>query len=206
MRSARAAALLCCLLLGCACSSPRRPQLYLSHFGLTQPQIEAFETCASFGCRKRTQLAYSASEWHSLAAIFQPPAASPAEERQRLLIAIAAMETLVGAKNGTAGDLPKNQRRGSNSAQLDCIAEAANTTVALLLLEQNGLMRHHYVGYPQHRGIAQGCFPHNSAAIVERESGEVFAVDAWFYANGKPPVCVPLHTWKAGYAPSSSDD
>lgn len=185
------------------CGTTRAPQRYLSHFDLKQPQIDDFETCASIGCRKRSQLAYSEAQWQSLQAIFQPPASSAAEERQRLLLAIAAMETIIGAKNGTSVDQAKNQRNGHTSRQLDCIAETANTTVALLLLEQAELIRFHRVSYPQHRGFANLCFPHNTAVVCELESGAHFAIDSWFFANGEPPICVPVEQWKAGYAPPS---
>ena len=201
-----ASLLLLILALGCGCSTTTRaPQLYLSHFDLKQPQIDDFETCAAAGCRKRSRLVYSESEWHSLRALFQPAPTSAAEERERLLVAIAAMETIIGEKNGTSGDNQMNQRQGSKSPQLDCIAEAANTTVALLLLKQDGLIRYHRVSYPQHRGFARLRFPHNTAAVFELESGQHFAIDSWFFANGKPPICVPVAEWKAGYNPHKAD-
>lgn len=201
-----ASLLLLSLALGCGCSSTTRaPQLYLSHFNLKQPEISDFDTCASAGCRKRSRLAYSESEWHSLRAIFAPAPASAAEERKRLRVAIAAMETIIGEKNGTSGDNQMNQRRGSKSPQLDCIAEAANTTVALLLLEKEGLIHHHRVSYPQHRGFVHLRFPHNTAAVFELESGQHFAIDSWFFANGEQPICVPVDKWKAGYNPHKAD-
>jgi hypothetical protein len=196
--------LLLCLGLS-GCSTTRAPQLYLSHFDLKQPQIDDFETCAAAGCRQRSRLAYSESEWHSLRTIFVPAPVSAAEERERLRVAIAAMEVLIGEKNDTSGDNPKNQRRGSNSPQLDCIAETANTTVALLLLKQDGLIRYHRVSYPQHRGFIHLRFPHNTAALFDLETGEHFALDSWFFANGEPPICVPVAQWKAGYCPDPAN-
>lgn len=196
---------LCALLLGGGGCATRAPQLYLCHFDLKQPEISAFDTCASAGCRKRSRLAYSESEWQSLRAIFQPTPASAADERNRLLVAIGAMEAIIGEKNGTSGDNQMNQRRGSKSPQLDCIAEAANTTVALLLLEKEGLIHHHRVSYPQHRGFVHLRFPHNTAAVFELESGQHFAIDSWFFANGEQPICVPVDKWKAGYNPHKAD-
>jgi hypothetical protein len=192
--------LLTLLIAGCA--STRAPQLYLSHFGLKEPEVKDFEACRSFGCRQLSQLSYSESEWQSICALFEPAPQRPAEERERLLVAVAAMETIIGEKNGTSADTPKNQRHASTGPQLDCIAEAANTTVALILLDQEGLIRHHHISYPQHRGFAHLRFPHNTAAVIENGTGDHYAIDSWFFANGVKPVCVPVSEWKAGYDPS----
>ena len=112
------------------------------------------------------------------------------------------MEQIIGVKNGTSGDAPKNDCHLGTGHQLDCIAEAANTTVALILLEKEGLLRHHRLGYPQHRGFFQGRFPHNTASIYELVSGAHYTVDSWFFKNGEPPICVPVKTWRAGYDPN----
>ena len=160
-----------------------------------------FETCASAGCRNISRLAYSESEWQSIRDIFSPSPTTAEEERQRLIIAVGAMETLIGAKNGTSADNEKNNRKIVTGPQLDCIAEAANTTVALLLLDKEGLIQHHRVGYPQHRGFARLRLPHNTASLFDNETGQHYALDSWFFANGEPPVCVPVSDWKAGYDP-----
>lgn len=188
-------------LLITGCGTTRDPGLYLSHFDLKKPEVDNFETCLSAGCRKLSRLSYSASEWQSIRAIFEPAPQTPTEERARLVVAVGAMETLIGEKNGTSGDNPKNQRNGSKSPQLDCIAEAANTTVALILLDKEGLLRHHRVSYPQHRGFLRLRLPHNTAAVFENGNGDHYAIDSWFFANGANPVCVPVADWKAGYDP-----
>ena len=190
---------------GCS-TTTRDPRLYLGHFDVEQqPTVSDFETCSSAGCRKLTRLSYSESEWQSVRSIFEPTPQSATEERERLLVAVAAMETLVGEKNGTSADNPKNQREGSKGPQLDCIAEAANTTVALLLLKQDELIRYHRVSYPQHRGFAHLQFPHNSAAVIEDQNGAHYVIDSWFFANGEPPICVSVAEWKAGYRPPNEN-
>ncbi|MEN8661681.1 MAG: hypothetical protein ACN4GF_12140 [Lentimonas sp.] len=183
------------------CSTTPNPRLYLSHFSLQEPTVGDFEVCASAGCRKLSRLSYSDEEWRSIINIFTPAPTTPADERDRLMIAIGAMETFIGAKNGTSADNMKNDRRVVTGPQLDCIAEAANTTVALILLDKAGLIRHHRVGDPQHRGFFRGNLPHNTASLYDNETGEHYALDSWFYANGVPPVCVPVSQWKAGYDP-----
>lgn len=183
------------------CETARRPSTYLSHFNLKAPQVTDFEVCASSGCRETSKLHYTEGEWQGIRAIFEPAPVTAAVERERIQIAIAAVEQIIGAKNNTAGDAPRNRRHLGTGPQLDCIAEAANTTVALLLFEREGLLRFHRVGYPQHRGFLRLRLPHNTASIYENETGAHYAVDSWFFKNGEPPVCVPVDEWKAGYDP-----
>jgi hypothetical protein len=188
-------------LLLAGCESARRPGTYLSHFNLKTPQIDDFDVCASSGCREISNLRYTEGEWGSIRAVFEPAPGTAAEERERIRIALAAMEQIIGAKNNTAGDAPRNRRHLGTGPQLDCIAEAANSTVALLLLDREDLLRFHRVGYPQHRGFLRLRFPHNTASIYEKENDAHYAVDSWFFKNGDPPVCVPVDEWKAGYDP-----
>ncbi len=183
------------------CESSRRPSLYLTHFNLKQPKVDDFEVCASAGCREISPLSYSPNEWESIRSIFEPAPTDAAGERERIQIAIAAMEQIIGQKNGTSGDAPRNNRALGTGAQLDCIAEAANTTVALMLLDQEGLLQHHRIGYPQHRGFFQLRLPHNTASIYEKATGAHYTVDSWFYKNGEPPVCVLVSDWRAGFDP-----
>jgi hypothetical protein len=183
------------------CESTRQPSLYLSHFDLKPPAVNDFEVCASAGCRKKSSIGYTPNEWQSIRSVFEPAPASAAEERERIQTAIAAIEQIIGVKNGTSGDAPRNDRELGTGAQLDCIAEAANTTVALLLFDQEGLLKFHRVGYPQHRGFFQLRLPHNAASIYENETNAHYVVDSWFYRNGEPPVCVPVNEWRAGYDP-----
>jgi hypothetical protein len=206
MRALSLALLLVSIACLAGCNSiTRNPQFYLSYYELKQPEINDFETCSSAGCRKLTRLSYSDSEWQSIRALFEPAPQSAAEERERLLVAVGAMETLVGEKNGTSADNAKNQRKGSTGPQLDCIAEAANTTVALLLLKQDGLIRYHRVGHPQHRGFVRLQYPHNTAAVIESENDAHYVIDSWFFANGEQPICVSVDEWKAGYRPPNEN-
>jgi len=193
--------LLALLLAGCT-TTRRPPSEYLSLQGIDKrPEPGDFEVCASAGCRKSDRLAYSEAEWSALRSLFQPAPDSPAEERARIALAVALTEEYVGQKNGTRLDRPMNRREGLHEGQLDCIAEATNTTVALLLFEREGLLRHHRVGFPVHRGFLQLKLPHNTATLFETSTGAHFAVDSWFLENGREPVIVPVSAWKTDYSP-----
>lgn len=190
------------ILLLAGCESMHRPTTYISNLGLnTRPTVEAFDFCDSAGCETISSLGFSQEEWGLVEDLFNPAPESPAEERERINLAIGLIETLVGGKNDTLGDAPKNMRHLGTGKQIDCIAEAANTTVALILLKQEGLLRHHRVGFPQHRGFVQLRLPHNSASVYELESGDHYVIDSWFFAGGEPAVSLPVAEWRAGYDP-----
>ena len=75
--------------------------------------------------------------------------------------------------------------------QQDCVDEATNTTSYLLILERNGLLKHHSVGTPFSkenllRGVAG--WPHWTAVLKETGSGQRWAVDSWIFANGENPA------------------
>ncbi len=169
-----------------------------------QPQLQSFEVCASVGCDRISTLGYTAEEWQGISALFVQPSADSAQERERIGVAVAMMERLIGPKNNTSYDQPRNSGLFTFKPQLDCIAESANTTVALMLLEQQGLLIHHRIIYPRHRGLFTLQAPHNAAAIEELETGRRYVVDSWFFANGEKPVIVPAELWKSGYEPDDA--
>ncbi len=113
------------------------------------------------------------------------------------------MEQLVAHQAGTQDDQagPSGAFRGTR--QLDCIAETTNTTAYLLLLQERGLIQRHSPRYPQHRGFMHGQLPHNTAVMEDLETGERYAVDSYFHANGKRPEIVPVAAWIAGFKPDT---
>jgi hypothetical protein len=190
------------ILLFAGCQSARQPTTYISNLGLNnRPTVENFDFCDSAGCRSISGLGFSPREWELVENLFIPHPETPAEERERINLAVGLIETLVGEKNDTLGDAPKNMRHLGTGKQIDCIAEAANTTVALLLLKQEGLLRHHRIGFPQHRGFVQLRLPHNAASVYELESGDHYVIDSWFFAGGEPAVSLPVAEWRSGYDP-----
>jgi hypothetical protein len=42
---------------------------------------------------------------------------------------------------------------------------------------------------------------HWAARMRERETREVYAVDSWFFDNGRPAAVLPLDDWLAGKTP-----
>jgi hypothetical protein len=121
------------------------------------------------------------------------------EERRAVAYAIGWMERRVGDVIGTSADRPGMDFAGSGDpTQQDCVDEATNTTSYLLILARNGMLRHHSVGTPFAKenllhGVAG--WPHWTAVLEERASGQRWAVDSWIYANGENPAIVEVEKW-----------
>lgn len=169
------------------------------------PTPDRFSICFDNSCRSVSQLALTRQQWRAIQAIFQPPAKSAAEERERIAEAIARLEQLIGPMTGTANDRGRN-RSSSNPLhhRMDCIDESTNTTTYLYMLQRDGLLRWHRLKDPVTRGFFLFGWPHTTAVIESRKAGSRWAVDSWFHDNGLPPEIVPLEQWRAGWSPSGS--
>ena len=122
-----------------------------------------------------------------------------AAERDQVSKTVQVFEAIVGARIGTSADLPKMQFGRGGDDQMDCIDEATNTTSLLMLLVQNGYLKHHKVEPPSARGFfLDGRYPHATAVLKVVATGEKWAIDSWPRANAEPPVVQPLKVWKRG--------
>lgn len=102
-----------------------------------------------------------------------------------------------GFDPGAGCDAPRNEFSPPRSAQLDCIAEASNTTMYLLLLERDGFLSRHRVRYPASRGFLLW-FPHKTAVLEELATGRAWAIDSWYGPSGSPAPVWPLEVWLSG--------
>ena len=88
---------------------------------------------------------------------------------------------------------------------MDCIDETVNTALYLILLNEKRPFRFHDLHDPVHRGyFIDGRWPHNSAAIQDKKTKEIFVIDSYYKANGRTPHIVLLDKWFAGWRPESS--
>jgi hypothetical protein len=170
----------------------------------SSPTLSAFEICHSGGCAEVSNVSLSDEEWQQISAIFDNNAENAAEERSQIAQAIGVLETLIGNKIGTAGDLAGTFGNSSHKGQLDCNDEAINTTTYMRLLSENGLMPLHAIEDTRTRNFFFTGWPHSTAVIRDIATGERFAVDSWFYDNGHAATVVPFATWKANYVPTDS--
>jgi hypothetical protein len=191
-------------LFGCASA-----QDYVDHYVHQSPSLIEFSVCHGYGCRIRKVVNFEPFAWEEVAKLFEPEPMSAAEERERLARAIALLEIKIGAAIGTSTDEAAADTFGGEPDQLDCIDETVNTTTYLQLLAKEGLMRRHRVGIAAQRGSLSGFryndFITNTAVIMEKETGIAFAVDSYFYANGREPKIMPLAEWKKNWRPALDD-
>ncbi len=166
------------------------------------PTPEALQVCHGSNCHIETMVRLDASDWNRVRAEFEPAAASAAEERRRIANAIGLMERLVAPQAGTGKDVGRNLAVADQSTQLDCVDEAVNSSTYLDLIAAEGLLRFHSVQMPAHRGGV--ILAHNTAVVRETATGQLYAVDSWFYDNGTPAVVLPLQTWLNGWEPGDS--
>ena len=193
------------ILQACQSLSERAPESYIASYQEYPPKVEQFQVCHDVGCENRTLVSLKQADWEKLKGYFQPAAISAKAEREQIRNAVALFEEIVGPLAKTQNDMSRNQSGPRwTDRQLDCVAETINTTTYLLLFQQQGWLRWHTVGFPQHRGFFDLLGPHNTAVIVEKTNGQRYVVDSWFHKNGELPEIVTSEQWAAGYDPDDS--
>ena len=153
--------------------------------------------CHGYGCKLQPTVTFTSSDMAHLKAIVTAGRASAAAERQALGKADQWYERIAGAATGTSHDGPKGTIGGAfDPSQLDCIDESTNTTTLLKLIESRGWLSHHKVGKPKGRGFLLDLrYPHNTATVIETDTGEAWAIDSWIPANAEFPDIMPLKLW-----------
>ena len=167
-----------------------------------RPDPRAFSVCYRHSCNRVEVIGLDPAQWREVRALFPAPADSAAQERERIGRALAYLERAVGklidAEHDKRGNLEGFLGRGN---QLDCIDESSNSTTYLTLLEGDGLLHWYRTGERSTRGFMIFGWPHTTATIFDRRTGERWAVDSWFHDNGHPPEILPLSKWRDGWSP-----
>ncbi len=196
-----AAAGISALLLGCTHERLGPVSQHYIDFHTEAPRNNTVYVCHAYGCRMQTAFRFTDADIAQLKALMTKTrkADTPHEERRAVAYAIGWMETRTGDVIGTSADRPGMDFSASGDpTQQDCVDEATNTTSYLLILERNGLLKHHTVGTPFSkenllRGVAG--WPHWTAVLKENANGQKWAVDSWIYANGENPAIVEAEKW-----------
>lgn len=158
------------------------------------PLLAPMTLCEARGCVATGPQSLTAEESARLRALFDGDTDS-AGERRRLAQAVALLETVMGARNGTWRDHAGNEHESEDEpGQLDCIAESINTRTYLERLDGAGLIRHHRLGGFIHRYTV--VLQHVAQDIVETDTDERFAIDSWVGANGEEPEIKPYGDWR----------
>jgi hypothetical protein len=177
--------------------SMRDPADFLRANASAPPENNTVSVCHAYGCTRVTRVRFSPGEVARLKSIMAAGKDSAEAERRAVAVAVGYLEQLVGEVTGTSADRDyRDLGSGGDPTQMDCIDEASNTTSYLLLLRQNGLLRHHSIAHPVSKGfLINFVYPHFTAVLVEKGSGARYAVDSWVFTNGEKPIVTPLDTW-----------
>jgi len=194
--------ILAAALLLSGCGATITPAGYLAKNNIPPVAADHFPHCRGYGCHTVETIQLSKAEWKRIDKFFKRPAKTAAAERNKISIAIAEFEKIVGPITQTHIDVAGTYVQ-PGPYQLDCIDESTNTTVFLMLLNGKGLIKFHDVKAPNTRvPYGLGVFvSHRSAIIEDRATRIQYAVDSWFHDSGTPAEIVPLKIWKRGWHP-----
>jgi hypothetical protein len=196
-----AATLLLVLTTGCSYESLGTIDQHYSAFSARVPERNRIFVCSAYGCRTQSEFRFQQDDIVKLSSMMAAPArdGGPAEERLRIARTLAWMEKRVGDVVGTSADRPGDDLYGAGDpTQMDCVDVATNLTSYLLVLQTNGLIKHHtigpvYVKEDLRRGFSG--WPHYAAIIVEHQTKQKYAVDGWMLASGQEPEIVEAEKW-----------
>jgi len=168
------------------------------------PTLDGLDVCFGGGCAEIRHISINASEWAQVLTIFASKTNDAILERTQIANAVGMLEMIVGAKIGTSADRAGTFNNSKFPDQLDCNDEAINTTTYMHLMQSYGLIKLHEAEDMRTRSFFFNGWPHTTAVMHEKATGERFAVDSWFYDNGVPATIVPFELWKSGYIPADS--
>lgn len=188
-------------LAGCTYEQKGPPEQHLADWGARAPSKNAVSVCHAYGCQMTTRVVFTEKDVAEIRKIMArtKKADTPHEERRAVAYAVGWLERTVGERIGTSADRPGMDYRASGDpSQQDCVDEATNTTSYLLFLHGRGLIEKHTVEIPISKGrIWRGVknWPHWTAILKEKDTGQRYAVDSWIYENGENPAVVKVEEW-----------
>jgi hypothetical protein len=189
---------------GCVYYQKGPPTVHFEEFSAKPPKGDTVTVCHAYGCKEQTPFTFSQEDIEDLDLLMASVRRqdSPAEERRAIAYAIGWMERRVAPTVGTARDRPGMQYLGSGvKGQQDCVDEATNTTSYLLVLQRNGLIKHHAVERPFAKDSLSK-WTHWAALIREEPSGIQFAIDSSGSPNGENPT---VQVASSFYVPDSGE-
>jgi hypothetical protein len=193
-------------LSGCVSGGGEDWRIHYVSFGATAPQGNRVTVCHAYTCKEQDPYTFSQKDLNEIAALMKRTkrADTPYEERRAVAYAIASMEVKVGRKLGIKDIAGMQFTASGDASQQDCVDEATNTTSYLLVLQSNGLIKHHTVGGTMSKeNLARGLatlnpvkyWPHWTAVLTETKTGQKYAVDSWLFPNGENPAVVKVEDW-----------
>ena len=176
-----AAASIALLAVGCTHERLGPVSQHYVDFHTQAPRNNTVYVCHAYGCRLQTPFRFNDADIAALRTLMTKTRKADSAFEERRAVAYAM-----------------DFEASGDPTQQDCVDEATNTTSYLLILERNGLLKHHTVGTPFSkenllRGVAG--WPHWTAVLKENANGQKWAVDSWIYVNGENPAVVETEKW-----------
>jgi hypothetical protein len=161
------------------------------------PSAASMTVCYSFGCRRREMLDFTTADRSALAKIMAAGKASAAAERAAVQKAVIWFDRRMGPVIGTDKRVAKADFRNfDDKHNYDCWDTTRNTTSLLLVMQEWGLFKYHFVGDPHYRGnVLVLQTPHNTAVLVERATKVEWVVDMWPRGYAQAPDVMTVAQW-----------
>jgi len=193
-------------LAGCVSGGGEDWRIHYVSFGASPPDGNRVTVCHAYTCKEQTPYTFNKAQIAEIKALMKKIKRSdtPFEERRAVAYAISYMEVKVGKKLGIKDVAGMQFTASGDPSQQDCVDEATNTTSYLLVLQSNGLLKHHTVsGTMSKENLAKGFatlnpvkyWPHWTAVLTEKETGQKYAIDSWLFPNGENPAVVKVEDW-----------
>ena len=163
-----------------------------------RPRPHRVTVCVDYGCDYTRSIDISmppsGAQWKR----FSPTVATAEAERRAVAQAIGRLERIVGGNAGTAaGCATQHRARRDASASSTASPNPPIPKSTFNCSRTRGQLVHHRViGREVRRPWLFEA--HWTAVIEEIATGERYAIDSWYGANGEPAVVQPLATWRRG--------
>ncbi|WP_153109313.1 hypothetical protein [Propionivibrio limicola] len=169
--------------------------------------VEHVKVCYNYGCLAEAEVVFNERQLEEIRQMLVT-APDALHERAMLGMSIGYLLGWAGQQSPISADKGGNLADDGVYGRMDCIDHSTTTTRLLRLLEGRGWLKFHRVLEPALRTRLL-FFQHFSARIEEMtvpgenaDSAQRFAVDSWFFDNGRPAVVMPLTEWFAGESPN----
>lgn len=149
--------------------------------------------CYNYGCAASSTATFNKAQLADAAALFRG-VFNGNEVRAALAKAVGMFARYAGEQTPIWRDKARDDDDGVNG-RMDSIDYSENATAYLKILENRGFLKLHRV---QPRVVRGATKPHWAACIVEIRTGQQYAVDSWWFDNGKPAAVFPLEDWLKG--------
>src|SRR5262245_7744743 len=181
-------------------------RIHYARFGVTPPQGNTVTVCHAYTCKMQTPYTFSQKDLAEIRTVMAKTkrADTPYEERRAVAYAIAFIDVKVGNKLGIHDKAGMQFSATGDPTQEDCVDVSTNTTSYLLVMQANGMLKHHTVDATMSKanlgkGLAElnpvKYWPHWSAILKENESGQKYAVDRWPFDQGENAAVVKVEDW-----------